>query len=253
MRWFKFYGQDWLTDTKVIRMSAVDKLLFITLLCLADETGTVKDCDEETLKSLTHLKENPYEDRSEWNDATGFLQRMTDNGMITLSETGTDVIICNWVKRQGQADSGYERVKRWREKQKLENKPFKNDNADNGHDNARIEENRIDNTSADKPREVEDSSYLEENTRAKRSPKYPHAKSVFKTLWGDLYPKSWERITTQLVSAENLYERGIVQARGAIKLYNENKEDKFCPSIRTPHDLDTKWEKLLEYKKRNSL
>ncbi len=127
-------------------MNAVDKLLFITLLCLADEEGRIKDCDEDTLKELTHLHENPYDDDNDWTRGTGILKRLSDNGMITLDTNG-DVIMNNWVKRQSQNLSGYERVKRWRDKQKLANKPFSNDNGDNANDNARIEENRIDNTS----------------------------------------------------------------------------------------------------------
>lgn len=127
-------------------MTAVDKLLFITLLCLADEEGKIKDCDEDTLKQLTHLYEDPYETNNDWNRATGFLQRFSDNGMITLDTNGC-VIINNWMKRQSKNLSGYERVKRWRDKQKQANKPFINDN----NDNARIEENRIDILGANAP------------------------------------------------------------------------------------------------------
>lgn len=55
-------------------------------------------------------------------------------GMITLDNAL--ITIKNWRKRQEIALSGYERVKRFREKQS-------NDNNDNESDNTRIEKNRI--------------------------------------------------------------------------------------------------------------
>ena len=108
MNWFKFYGQDWLTDTKVIGLSIEDRLCFITLLCLAsasDEMGIVKNCTEEAIKKITHLYQNPYEsDDCEWSRAEGFLQRLIANGMIT-NDNGT-VVIINFAKRQGQSLTG---------------------------------------------------------------------------------------------------------------------------------------------------
>ena len=84
--WFKFYGQDWLTDLKIIMLSPVDRLCFITLLCLASTTddAVIKNCNENALIELTHLYNNPYDDKdNDYNRAIGCLKRFNDNAMIT--------------------------------------------------------------------------------------------------------------------------------------------------------------------------
>ena len=151
MNWFKFYGQDWLTDIKIMKMIIEDRLCYITLLCLAsasEQQGVVKQCDEEAIIRLTQLYENPYETDNEVARARGFLKRLNDNGMITI-DNNSNVTITNFIKRQGTNLSGYERVKRHREKQKtLENKDNIDDNndnvSDNTNDNVRIDKNRLD-------------------------------------------------------------------------------------------------------------
>ena len=154
MKWFKFYGQDWLTDLKIMKMSVEDRLCFITLLCLAsseENAGTIKNCDEEAVIELTHLYQDPYEDTNEYTRTKGFLGRLVDNKMITIDNAG-NVIIVNFMKRQAQNLTGYERVKKYREKKKDSKIKVKsgekyviNDNAsDNANDNARIDKNRID-------------------------------------------------------------------------------------------------------------
>lgn len=70
-------------------------------------------------------------------------------------------------------------------------------------------------------------------------------------LWGK-YPKSWERNTTQIKAAKALKkEREWEQVKKAVQFYLDNSEKPFTPNVSTPYDLDTKWEKLLEYKYRD--
>lgn len=145
MDWFKFYGKDWMSDIKIVKMSSEDKLCFITLLCLAsasDEQGVIRDCDEDSLITMTRLNDSPYEDMSEAKRAKGVLQRLVKNKMIT-HDNGDVVTVLNFVKRQGKSLTGYERVKRHRERLKLAISK-KNDNDDNGHDNAREDKIRED-------------------------------------------------------------------------------------------------------------
>lgn len=160
MKWFKFYGQDWLTDIKIAKLRIEDRLCFITLLCLAsndDNAGVVRGCDEEIIIKLTHL-EYKSEGDCEYRRAKGVLDRLNDNGMITF-DNGGDVIINNFLKRQGENLTGYERVKRYREKLKGVKKTISkvkksviNDNVgdvinDNVRtDKIRIDKNRTDNT-----------------------------------------------------------------------------------------------------------
>lgn len=239
MQWFKFYGQDWLTDIKIVRMTAVDKLLFITLLCLADGQGLVKDCDEDTIKQLTHLYQDPYDTDNDWDRATGFLKRFSDNGMITLDTSG-DVIMNNWVKRQSKQLTGYERVKRWRDKQKLANTP----NPDDNNDNARIDKNRID-TSVAPLREVVEVD--EEKPNRTPTAKYPHALEVFS--WFPNRQKSWEamRNLQEREYAEFLYKRGEAKVKGALSFAAKHKGEPYLPKITKPSDLERKWNDLVEY------
>jgi len=129
MKWFKFYGQDWLTDVKIMRMGIEDRLCFLTLLCLAsndDRPGMIRGCDEETIIKLTHLYEDPMDDDNEVSRAGGCFKRFRDNKMITLDRYH-NVIITNFTKRQEKNLSGYERVKKCREKKKgleMANNPF---------------------------------------------------------------------------------------------------------------------------------
>ena len=79
--------------------------------------------------------------------------------------------------------------------------------------------------------------------------KYPNAKKVF-NLFGK-YPANWNINKTQLLSAENLFtERGMEQIIKALIFYKESKDQEFCPVITSPYDLDSKWVRLLSFKKK---
>ena len=39
--------------------------------------------------------------------------------------------------------------------------------------------------------------------------------------------------------------------REMVRLYNQYKEDTFCPTVTSPWDLDSKWMKLIEFKNKN--
>lgn len=156
MKWFKFYGQDWLTDTKIISLRIEERLCFLTLLCLAsteDKGGQVSNCDEEMIIRLTQLYENPYDTDNEVSRARGFLKNLENMGMITMitnDNTGRySCVINKFQERQSSNLTGYERVKKYRENQKNsvtkpKSKRVINDNVgDVIKDNARIDKNRI--------------------------------------------------------------------------------------------------------------
>jgi len=72
--------------------------------------------------------------------------------------------------------------------------------------------------------------------------------AVFKEITG-VYPLFWNKNRSQRIACENLMkERGIEQIKKALEYYMENKEDKWCPKILSPWDLDTKWKKLYTFK-----
>lgn len=150
MKWFKFYGQDWLTDLKVIDLSAMDRLCYITLLCMADDNGIIRGFREDRIIQLMHLSKKDMAEVIK----CGFEKTLIDNGMITKLKNG-DVIIPKFKERQSTSLTAYERIKRFREKQKKNGQSiglFPNDNdidnaSDNGNDNV---ETRIDKTRIDK-------------------------------------------------------------------------------------------------------
>lgn len=91
----------------------------------------------------------------------------------------------------------------------------------------------------------------EKKTRASRADS--HILGVFK-VWSEKYPKNWEVNTTQRGAAQRLLdERGLEQIQRAVAFYRENKDTPFCPVVDTPYKLDSKWNDLGEFKKRNNL
>lgn len=146
MRWFKFYGQDWLTDLKIRRLRTEDKICFITLMCLAstaDEKGLVRNCTEEDLISLSNLYQDPYNDNNEYTRALGCLERYAALQIVTLHDNG-DVTINAFDARQSENTTAAERQKKYRERLKTTTKKRdKRDVTRYNDSNARIEENRI--------------------------------------------------------------------------------------------------------------
>lgn len=68
-------------------------------------------------------------------------------------------------------------------------------------------------------------------------------------LWGK-YPASWKTYPPQIEAAKNLMkQRSWPAMKRALELYNEHKDDKFCPRIYSPYTLDSKWSQLYSYLK----
>lgn len=150
MKWFKFYGQDWLTDPKILSLSMEDRLCYITFLCLISaEDGNKIKISEDILIHLSRIPDDPKDNNNPYDNAIGCLQRFIDNKMIMRDNNGA-LSCVNFAKRQGENLTGYERVKRYRENKKaLENKD-KFNNADTVNDN--IHDVIIDNARVDKKR-----------------------------------------------------------------------------------------------------
>ena len=129
MNWFKFYGQDWLTDPKLFGLTAEDKLCFISLLCLAsasENPGEVKNITEDSLKIITRLEFNTTCDHNdelgcEWCHANGVLDRLQEKEMIRYDSNTKRVTVVNYLKRQTSNLSNAERQALFRER--LKKKP----------------------------------------------------------------------------------------------------------------------------------
>ncbi len=203
MKWFKFYGQDWLTDIKILSLSSVDRLVYITILCLAsseDSPGTIPNCRERDVIRLTHLNPEPIGRESELGKAHGCFDRFIAKGMITV-DNASNVTVVNYMKRQEKDLTGYERVKRYRNKQKMAKSiELDGDNDDNIiNDNARIDKIRIDNNDfsvpskssfSEEPTELDDTTYEqvdEDGNSVTTKKKGVRSKTPveIKKLWGD--------------------------------------------------------------------
>ena len=132
--WFKFYGGEYLYDPKIMSLRANERSCWITLLCYASVSeipGEIKHLTEERLLIASGI--DTMDDL--WSETQGVLQRLVDLEMITIDDNGM-ITVKNFRKRQDTALSSYERVKKYREKKRL-------DNADNDNDNARVDKRRV--------------------------------------------------------------------------------------------------------------
>ena len=134
-QWFKFYGTEYLSDPKMLSLSALQRSCWVTLMAYASqsEDGVVRHLTEDQLMIQSGID---YTDSEQWNMCKGVLNVFEKLCMITI---GNGVItLCNWQKRQEIHSDSYERLKKWREKKRTET----------FHDNGknRIEENRIEHT-----------------------------------------------------------------------------------------------------------
>ena len=139
-QWFKFYGQEFICDPKMMSLSPIEKTLWVTLLCLvssSEKEGMIKYINADKIKLLAGLDIM----MDEWRETDGFLKRFEGLGMITIdNET---IVIKNWEKRQ-RAMTPYERVKKYREMHKNDANDNEMITDDNVNDNNRIDKNRID-------------------------------------------------------------------------------------------------------------
>lgn len=80
----------------------------------------------------------------------------------------------------------------------------------------------------------------------KSAAKYPHAKQIF-ALFQRQDP-NWKINKTELVHAEQLYERGIERCMAAISFQKEHAKEKGCPEIYSPFTLNSKWLSLQNFR-----
>lgn len=116
MEWFKFYHNKWLTDPAILSLKPHDRLIFVTLLCLASQTderdGVVRYVSNEALRSVTLVR---YADKNDVDsDGVEALQKV---GLVELIDAQT-LRICNFEKRQNTALTNAERQKLYRQRNK---------------------------------------------------------------------------------------------------------------------------------------
>lgn len=150
MKWFKFYGTDFLADMKMSQLSILERMVWVTLLCLAheeDKSGNVRYCTEVT---VLHKMGISGVDK-EWSELIGVFKKFIALDMIEMTENG--IFVRNFAKRQETNLIPSEKMARYRAKKHESNKSYRG-SVTNVTQN-RIEESRIDiiipETSSDSP------------------------------------------------------------------------------------------------------
>ena len=136
--WFKFYGQDFLSDLKISQLSIAERLFWVTVLCLAHaegKAGNIRYCTEELIKSKMGLQENDQE----WIELNGVFDVLQNLEMIEKTDNG--IFVKNFQKRQEMNLIPAEKMRRYRNK-KESNKSYRKEVTDVIQ--TRIDKNRLD-------------------------------------------------------------------------------------------------------------
>lgn len=147
MKWFKFYGQDFLTDSKIGALNPLQRLLWVGLLCVASQdderTGIIKFLTEDRLMSLCGLDYQDYDFYNMQQNVT--LETFCNMGLVSMPDKNT-IIINNFYKKQTQQSTSTERVRDWRakNKDKIDTPHVTNETIVTLQSNGRVDKSRID-------------------------------------------------------------------------------------------------------------
>lgn len=129
MQWFKFYKQDYLTDTKLIGIDPLLRHIWVVLLCLTDDEGTIDYLKEFDLQKMAGCDDQVSGNPTDFDRTTGCLNFFVERKMIELQTVTNSnatvthrVTIVNYIRRQEINLSNAERQKRYREKNKIASK-----------------------------------------------------------------------------------------------------------------------------------
>jgi hypothetical protein len=158
MKWFKFYGQDFLTDPKMRILTVEEKMCWVVLMCLAnseDKGGLISYINEGEVMHQAGIKEGT----PMWEETSGFLEKFQAMKMIKINVTNVtqgsvtnvhkavqhEVLLINFDTRQETNLTSAERQQRYRNRYKQGFNERNDSNAGSRNDsNARIDKNRID-------------------------------------------------------------------------------------------------------------
>lgn len=116
-QWFKFYGGEYLNDPKMKSLTDSERSCWVTLMCYASTSsieGEVLYLNERQL--MMDAGVDPQGEQ--WNKTVGVLKKFEQLGMAEVGSIG-QIVITHWNDRQeGKNLTGYERIKRHRERSK---------------------------------------------------------------------------------------------------------------------------------------
>lgn len=158
MKWFKFYGQDYLTDSKLGSLNPFQRLMWVTLLCVAsqddEKTGILKFVRESRIMALSGLyyedMESMYGTRE--GDTFATFERI---GLISFPDEETLVIV-NYSRKQTENMTVAERVAAHRDRKKALSKPYVTESNEpmlQSNKSVTTEERRVEESREEKKRE----------------------------------------------------------------------------------------------------
>lgn len=140
MKWFKFYGQDFITDPKMGFLSTAQRLMWVYLLAMASQSekrdGILKFISLDHLRMIAGIS---TEDEN-WKATDKTLELFAEMKLITIIDEFT-IKITNYENYQEKELTNAERQERYRLKKQISNEivtPILQQG------NARIDKNRID-------------------------------------------------------------------------------------------------------------
>jgi len=225
MKWFKFYGQDYLSDPKILALSGSERSCWITLLAYGsvDDNGMITFLDEQTLMAQSGI--SPMNE--EWESTLGVLEKLKNLKMITV-DNGV-ITILNWKKRQETSLTGYERVRRYRKK-------HKNDNAVITSDKIRIDKNRI-----DKKIKMPDGIVLQTGDKYKPDFKRPIKKRV-------ILSEKQKAFIKRMKSVDYFHKRGVELGYEYLKEEDDQANRKFQGLARAfEKRYPENWQKVIDW------
>lgn len=159
MKWFKFYGQDFLTDPKMRVLTIEEKMVWIVLLCVAnaeDKNGRVSFVNEEEVMRQASVDEgSPM-----WEATKGFLERFQELGMLKIEHTAVtrggnaqvtsskmlryNIFLTHFESRQNRDLTPAEKQKNYRERLKTKTSQGNESYRAEGNESyPRLDKNRI--------------------------------------------------------------------------------------------------------------
>lgn len=253
-QWFKFFGAEYLGDQKIISLSAAERSCWVTLMCLASNgsgDGVVNFITEPRLMMQSGL----IPGTPEYDLSTGIIKKLEmlkmihiDNEMITL---------LNWQKRQQSYLSGYERVKRYREKKRESAKKITS------------EENRIEENRRDKRRKKISATDVASPPKSSKPPKKDPAEPLLLSAYVESMRKSPQRYIRIIGEYADeiapdfgtrgqweVFTKRQVRAARMLEVFSDDqiaaamsRIEKDCRSKKNPKGFITNWglETLLKY------
>src|SRR3990167_10731033 len=241
-KWFKFYGQDWMTDIKMMTLAPLDRLCYITILCIAsssDIAGIITNYNENIILQLTHIYNDPLDDDNDWTRTVGVTKRLEALHAVTLVQDDTlqTLHIVNWKKRQDGLTSDdpervRQRVAKYREKMAI-----------NGNRNNVVTSNGF--VTTDKIRE--EKRRIEKNNHNLAAPPQMEdcVNLIFKIFY-DLGNKgiNFGNITQRKATEFLLANFGFEETKRLAKYACSVSGDKYAPFITNPSQSKAKFGQL---------